>query len=173
MRIKWYPIDGHPNYELNRLGQVRNKRTGKILKPFDDRRGYLRVTLDGVNVKLHILVAKKFVTNPDPVHKTIVNHKKGNKHDPRALQLEWVTPSENTKHAWDTGLIKKKKVYLMILPWQLKIAKERYESLMLSFIETSRLLEIAKHITNGLIAAAQNKAGNMCISQIKPKLTHI
>ena len=83
MRIKWYPIDDHPNYELNRLGQVRNKRTGKILKPFDDRRGYLRVTLDGVNVKLHILVAEKFVVNPDPVHKTIVNHKKGNKHDPR------------------------------------------------------------------------------------------
>lgn len=109
MRIKWYSIEGHPNYELNRLGQVRNIRTGKILKPFDDRRGYLRVTLDGVNVKLHILVATMFVENPDPIHKTIVNHKKGNKHDPRASQLEWVTPSENTKHAWDTGLISKKK----------------------------------------------------------------
>ena len=80
MRIKWYVIKDHPNYELNRLGQVRNRRTGKILKPFDDRRGYLRVTLDGVNVKLH---------------------------DPRASQLEWVTQSENIKHAWDTGLIKR------------------------------------------------------------------
>ncbi len=107
MRIKWHVIKDHPNYELNRLGQVRNRRTGKILKPFDDRRGYLRVTLDGVNVKLHILVASMFVVNPDPEHKTIVNHKKGNKHDPRASQLEWVTPSENTKHAWDTGLIKR------------------------------------------------------------------
>ena len=66
MRIKWYVIKDHPNYELNRLGQVRNRRTGKILKPFDDRRGYLRVTLDGVNVKLHILVASMFVVNPDP-----------------------------------------------------------------------------------------------------------
>ena len=87
MRIKWHVIKDHPNYELNRLGQVRNRRTGKILKPFDDNRGYLRVT--------------------DPVHKTIVNHKKGNKHDPRASQLEWVTQSENIKHAWDTGLIKR------------------------------------------------------------------
>lgn len=109
MRLKWYAIDDHPNYELNRMGQVRNRRTGKILKPFDDGRGYLRVTLDGINIKLHILVAKKFVPNPDPVNKTVVNHKKGNKHDPRASQLEWVTQSENIKHAWDTGLIQKKK----------------------------------------------------------------
>lgn len=109
MRIKWYTIPEHPNYELNRLGQVRNRRTGKILQPFDDGRGYLRVTLDGVNVKLHILVASMFVENPDPAHKTVVNHKKGNKHDPRASQLEWVTQSENIKHAWNTGLIKKKK----------------------------------------------------------------
>ena len=55
MRIKWRVIKDHPNYELNRLGQVRNRRTGKILKPFDDNRGYLRVTLDGVNVKLHLI----------------------------------------------------------------------------------------------------------------------
>lgn len=107
MRIKWYIIKDHPNYEINRLGQIRNRRTGRILKPFDDCRGYLRVSLDGVNVKLHILVARMFVKNPDPVHKTIVNHKKGNKHDPRASQLEWVTPSENVKHAWATGLRKR------------------------------------------------------------------
>ena len=113
MRIKWYAIPEHPNYELNRLGQVRNRRTGKILQPFDDGRGYLRVTLDGINVKLHILVASMVVENPDPAHKTVVNHKKGNKHDPRASQLEWVTQSENIKHAWDTGLIKKKKEVLI------------------------------------------------------------
>lgn len=110
MRLKWYLIEDHPNYEINRLAQVRNRKTGKILKPFDDRRGYLRVTLDGINVKLHILVAKMFLENPDPVHKIIVNHKKGNKHDPRASQLEWVTPSENVKHAWDTGLRKKSRL---------------------------------------------------------------
>ena len=105
MRIKWYVIKDHPNYELNRLGQVRNRRTGKILKPFDDRRGYLRVTLD--RDELGIEFDDMFVVNPDPEHKTIVNHKKGNKHDPRASQLEWVTQSENIKHAWDTGLIKR------------------------------------------------------------------
>ena len=108
MRIAWHPIKEYPDYEINRLGQIKSRKTGKILKPFDDSRGYLRVTLNGVNVKVHILVASMFVENPDPEHKTIVNHKTGNKHDNRASQLEWVTPSENTKHAWDTGLIKKK-----------------------------------------------------------------
>lgn len=34
-------------------------------------------------------------------------HKHGKKHDCRASQLEWATISENTKHAWDHGLIRR------------------------------------------------------------------
>lgn len=64
-----------------------------------------------------------------------------------------------------------KKVYLIILPWPTKTAKERYESLMLSLIETSRLHNIVEYMKNDLIAAVQNKAGNMHIlkkAQIDP-----
>lgn len=105
MKIIWQTIRNHPNYEINRLGEIRNKRNGKILKPSDDCRGYLRVRLDGINCKVHILVARQFIPNPE--NKPIVNHKRGNKHDNRASQLEWVTQSENIKHAWETGLIKR------------------------------------------------------------------
>ena len=106
----WKTILDHPNYEINRMGQVRAKKTGKLLKPYDDGRGYLRVKLDKRCCRLHILVAVAFVPNPDPENKTLVNRKKGKKHDCRASQLEWCSPSENTKHAWDCGLIKRKKV---------------------------------------------------------------
>lgn len=106
---KWHTITSHPNYQINRMAQVRSAITGKLLKPYDDGNGYLRVKLDGCNCRLHILVAVQFVPNPAPQTKTIVNHKRGKKHDCRASQLEWVTPSENTKHAWDNGLIKRKR----------------------------------------------------------------
>lgn len=103
-------VEGHPNYEVSTMGAVKNRLTGFILKPYDDGSGYLRVKIDGENCRLHILVAKAFVKNPDPENRTQVNHKKGKKTDCRASQLEWVTPSENTKHAWDNGLIKRKRV---------------------------------------------------------------
>ena len=106
---KWKAVDRHPNYEVSSMGKVRNSRTGNILTPYDDGSGYLRVKLDGDNCRLHILVAVAFVPNPEPDTKTIVNHKKGKKHDCRASQLEWVTQSENIQHAWDTGLCKRKR----------------------------------------------------------------
>lgn len=105
MIIVWKPCPGHPNYQINRLAEVRSAKTEKVLNPYDDGTGYLRVKLDGQNCRLHILVALAFIPNPDPETKTIVNHKRGKKHDCRASQLEWCTPAENTQHAWNTGLI--------------------------------------------------------------------
>lgn len=87
------------------MAKVRNKTTGQLLKPYDDGKGYLRVKLDGDNCRLHILVALAHIPNPE--NKALVNHKRGKKHDCRASQLEWASHSENTQHAWATGLIKK------------------------------------------------------------------
>lgn len=105
MRESWKVIADHPAYEVSNMARVRNIKTGKLLTPYDDGKGYLRVKLDRENCRLHILVAIAHVPNPDG--KPIVNHKRGKKHDCRASQLEWVTVSENTKHAWDHGLIHK------------------------------------------------------------------
>jgi len=109
MRESWKVIENHPGYEVSNMGNVRNAKTGKPLKPYDDGSGYLRVKLDRDNCRVHILVAMAFVVNDDPENKTIVNHKHGKKHDCSASQLEWCTMSENTQHAYDTGLCRKKK----------------------------------------------------------------
>jgi hypothetical protein len=53
---------------------------------------------------MHRLVAIHFIPNPD--NKPQVNHKKGNKFDNRATELEWSTISENHLHAFETGLKK-------------------------------------------------------------------
>lgn len=108
-RISWKVIGAHPNYEVSNMGGIRNSKTRKLLNPYDDGKGYLRVKLDGENCRLHILVAIAHVANSDPVDKNIVNHRKGKKHDCRASQLEWVTQQENIQHAWSIGLCKKRR----------------------------------------------------------------
>lgn len=69
--------------------------------------GYLNMELriDGKRVRIgtHRLVALTFV--PGFQEGFVVNHINGIKTDNRAENLEWVTLAQNTKHAWETGLV--------------------------------------------------------------------
>ena len=98
----WKTIEDHPNYEVSSDGDVKNSKTGKILKPVATYNGYLRVTLNGRLCRIHRLVADAFLVKGDGY--TQINHKDGDKRNNRVDNLEWCTPSENIKHAHRMGL---------------------------------------------------------------------
>ena len=86
------------NYEISDDGEIRNARTGRVIKQFVGKDGYVRTQIAGKTRLVHRLVALTFV--PSDVGKDFVNHKDGNKQNNRASNLEWCTRSENMAHAY-------------------------------------------------------------------------
>lgn len=105
---RWRDVEDYIHYSVSDTGRVRSKARGswRELKPYLDRSGYERVLLSNNGVKRnHIisrLVAKAFVDGYEESYQ--VNHLDGNKRNNHYTNLEWTTPSGNTKHACDTGL---------------------------------------------------------------------
>ena len=62
------------------------------------------VTLKGKNYLVHRIVAETFLCNKNKLLE--VNHIDGNKKNNSVTNLEWVTRSQNIKHAYITGLNK-------------------------------------------------------------------
>ena len=87
---------------------IRKGTKGNTIKHCLNRYGYAYVglTKDGrrKNHTIHRLLALHFLDNPEG--KKFVNHLDGNKQNNNLANLEWVTASENCKHAYATGLKK-------------------------------------------------------------------
>lgn len=100
----WYPLEEFPDsvYEINKMGQFRNKKTKSLLTPQRSESGYtvyvLRINRKAVYRFAHIVVAKQFIPNDDPKNKVIVNHIDEDPRNPCVDNLEWVTRSENAKY---------------------------------------------------------------------------
>ena len=101
-----------PIYEISSYGRIRNKYTGKILRPDVDKDGYLKFALQPsvgdkkVKRFSHRLVGLQFIPNPE--NKPEINHMRVSYVDGRAKcehddnyykNLEWCTRQENIDHS--------------------------------------------------------------------------
>lgn len=106
----WKPVEGFPNTEISNLGRVRSLFRGgcKIRPTHANQNGYLIVALQNKSLRLkkrvHVLVAAAFIGPKPP--RMDVNHIDGNKANNEAGNLEYVTRSENHRHAFRLGLAK-------------------------------------------------------------------
>ena len=98
---KWIDIKGYENeYSISSCGRVYSIKNDLIMKLRKKDSGYItiKLTKNGKSkyFLVHRLVAENFLQNEN--NKTQVNHINKIKDDNRLVNLEWVTPSENTKH---------------------------------------------------------------------------
>lgn len=88
-------------YYITTNGKLYNSKTKKWLKGQINKNGYLtyNISIDGLKKRLyaHRMVAETYL--PLINGKTEVNHIDGNKLNNDVNNLEWVTSSENKKHA--------------------------------------------------------------------------
>jgi hypothetical protein len=108
MQEVWKAIPGYEGrYEVSDQGRVLSNRTNLFLKPNTMNHGYVCVHLYSggkqtrVVKTIHQLVALAFVPNPHNCRE--VNHKNFLRRDNRVENLEWVTRSENVRHAVAAG----------------------------------------------------------------------
>ena len=112
MNEMWKTVEDYPAYEVSTNGDIRNKKTGRILSSCGGEGNYQMVCLSITDNKnktpyVHRIVAKAFIPNPDNL--TEVNHKDEDKSNNSVDNLEWCTRQYNLTYGTRIERISNKK----------------------------------------------------------------
>ena len=174
----WKEIKGYEYYLISTEGNVKVKHSNKMITTHNLQGGYkivcLRKEKKWKQFKMHRLIADAFIENGDVKNKKIVNHKDGNKLNNNTNNLEWVTHSENSKHAHAIGMYNKH------LKTPKKKLDDNYDLTKFKNINDypnyriSKLGEIYSDFNNILLKTCISNIGYVCVSlrKDKSKKTH-
>ena len=101
MTVKYVPLLGfEDDYEIMNEYPftIRRKSDKYELTEGDNGHGYIRVSLNGKSFIKHVLIAKQFIHNDDPEHKTQVDHINHDRSDNHLDNLRWVSISMNNSN---------------------------------------------------------------------------
>lgn len=159
MKEVWRDAPGYEGlYQVSNLGRIKSLQNGKakILRLLKNSKGYLRVCLSNENrkyIRVHRLIAFAFIPNPE--NKPQINHKNGIKTDNRIENLEWITCSDNHKHAFKIGLKTNNHLKKPVIQYDLQDNKiAEYSSLANAYRATGAHPTNISDVCNGI----RNKA---------------
>jgi len=127
------------NYEISNYGRVFSKKINKIMRGYVNANKYAFADITDTNGNkqkwmIHRLEMITFNGESD----LQVNHKDGNKLNNCLYNLEYVTPSQNVKHAHDNGLISGERKSIPVVQFSLDGIKiKEYKSISEASNETN------------------------------------
>jgi hypothetical protein len=92
----WLKIN--EKFQVSNQGQIRRIKDLKIMKPWSTGIGYQKIQVgkDRERYRVHRLVAEAWCLRPNDEY-LVVHHLNGNRSDNRAINLQWITQSENVR----------------------------------------------------------------------------
>ncbi len=102
MTEEWRTIPNHPYHYVSSLGRIRQSRVnGRVLRGYQDKDGYQRVRIDGIQYRVHRVVCEAFHgPAPDGFEAC---HGDRDRQNNKASNLRWGTRSDNVQDALAHG----------------------------------------------------------------------
>lgn len=99
---EWAQIDESGKYYVSTYGRIKSYsgRYAKLLKPYTNQKGYLRVDIHNPNRRtylVHQLVAYAFIPNDNPLIKDTVDHIDLDKTNNSVDNLRWLSRADNVR----------------------------------------------------------------------------
>lgn len=156
-------INSHPLYAASECGKIFRISSKKEIKQIIKvhKSGYpsfnvrLCINNKALNRKVHRLVCEAWNGEPPTKNHTQVNHKDGNSLNNYASNLEWATPSQNQRHAVDTGLKGKGQEL-----YNSQLTDQQVHEICRNLVDGVRLCDIAKKYNTSKDIIRKIRAGD-------------